>query len=153
MRALSPRVPPVAQFLAAAALMGLVAAVSPIGGFAFTGQLMLASMLLLAAGLVGMAAVRVFARAGTTVNPLRPESASRLVAHGVYRYTRNPMYLALLLALIAWGIWLGNAAALLLVPLFMLTIEQLQIRPEEQALEALFGAEFVAYKQRVRRWL
>jgi protein-S-isoprenylcysteine O-methyltransferase Ste14 len=153
MRALSPRVPPVAQFLAAAALMGLVAAVSPFGGFAFTGQLMLASMLLLAAGLVGMAAVRVFARAGTTDTPLNPQSASRLVAHGVYRYTRNPMYLALLLALIAWGIWLGNAAALLLVPLFMLTIEQLQIRPEEQALEALFGAEFVAYKQRVRRWL
>jgi protein-S-isoprenylcysteine O-methyltransferase Ste14 len=75
------------------------------------------------------------------------------VAHGIYRRSRNPMYLALLLALAAWGLLLGNAVALLVLPVFVLAMNRLQILPEERALEALFGADFVAYRQKVPRWL
>jgi len=133
--------------------MWLVTRLAPAGTFSFSGQLLLASMLLLAAGLVGLASVGHFRRAGTTVNPLSPERASRLVSGGVYCLSRNPMYLALLLALLAWGAWLGNAIALLVVPVFVYSMDRLQIAPEERALEALFGEAYMAYRRKVRRWL
>jgi protein-S-isoprenylcysteine O-methyltransferase Ste14 len=153
MRALELKVPPVAQFVVAAVLMLLVAVSSPFGAFSFPGQLLAASVLLLAAGLVGLAGVRAFLMAGTTVDPFRPDAASRLVAHGIYRRTRNPMYLALLLALVAWGTWLGNAAALLVIPAFVLIMNRFQIQAEERALAQLFGEDFAAYKRAVRRWI
>jgi len=133
--------------------MWLLAFLAPGATVRFAGQLLAASLVLLVAGLVGMAGVRAFARAQTTVNPLRPEAASRLVTGGIYRYTRNPMYLALLLALLAWALWLGHAFAWLGVPAFALAMNRLQIRPEERALEVLFGDEFRAYARQVRRWL
>ena len=153
MRALRLKVPPVAQFVIVATAMGLLATLFPSAAFSFPGQLLAASVVLLAGGLVGLAAVRAFVQVGTTANPLRPEQAARLVRGGIYDRTRNPMYLALLLALVAWGLWLGNAVALVPVPLFVLALNRLQIEPEERALEARFGAEFVAYKRKVRRWL
>lgn len=152
MKQLEVKVPPVAQFLVAAGLMWLLAFLVPDATMRFPGQLLAASLVLLVAGLVGMAGVRAFARAQTTVNPLRPEAASRLVTGGIYRYTRNPMYLALLLALLAWGLWLGHLLAWLGMPAFALAMNRLQIRPEERALEALFGDEFRAYARQVRRW-
>lgn len=147
------RIPPVVLFVLAALAMGALAVFLPALRYAFPGQLMAASVLLLCAGLVGLAGVRAFARHDTTVNPLRPERATRLVAGGIYRRSRNPMYLALLLALLAWGTWLGSIAALGVVPLFVLAMTRWQIVPEERALQALFGSEFTAYKRRVRRWL
>jgi len=93
-----------------------------------------------------------FLRRRTTVNPLKPESASALVTGGIYRLTRNPMYLGLATLLLAWAIYLGNLAALAGVPLFILYMNRFQIAPEERALEARFGAEYIAYRARVRRW-
>ena len=153
MQLLELRVPPVALFIAAALVMAAVAGISGEWRGAFPGQLLAASLLLLLAGLVGLAGVRAFARHATTVNPLRPERASRLVATGIYRYSRNPMYLSLLLALAAWATWLGSIAAAVVVPLFAWAMTRWQIRPEERALTALFGEEFEAYRRRVRRWL
>jgi len=94
-----------------------------------------------------------FLRRRTTVNPLKPSSASVLVTEGVYRLTRNPMYLGLATLLLAWAIYLGNLAALAGVPLFILYMNRFQIGPEERALEARFGAEYIAYRARARRWL
>jgi protein-S-isoprenylcysteine O-methyltransferase Ste14 len=153
LRALELRVPPVAQFLLAGGLMALARWLAPGAAFSVPGQLLAASIVLLAAGLVGLAGVRAFARAGTTVNPLVPERASELVSGGIYRYTRNPMYLALLLALLAFGLWLGSWPALVLLPAFVASMNRLQIGPEERALERLFGGEYAAYRRRVRRWL
>lgn len=153
MHTLELKIPPVAQFLVVAGLMCIAALALPFGAFRIPGQLLVSSIILLAAGVVGMASVRVFARVGTTVNPLRPHAAQSLVTHGIYRYTRNPMYLALLLALVALGTWLGSFVALALVPLFVVAMNRLQIRPEERALEALFGDEFTAYREATRRWL
>lgn len=142
-----------AHFLAAAGLMWLLATLFPAAVFRFPAQRLLAVALVLLAGVVGIAGVRAFARARTTVNPLQPQAASRLVTGGIYRRSRNPMYLALLLALLGWGAWLGNAVALLLIPLFVLAMNRLQIRPEERALESLFGEEFRSYASKVRRWI
>lgn len=94
-----------------------------------------------------------FLRSRTTINPLKPASASALVTGGIYRFTRNPMYLGLATLLLAWAIYLGNLAALAGVPLFILYMNRFQIAPEERALEERFGAEFIAYRARVRRWL
>ena len=94
-----------------------------------------------------------FVRAKTTVNPMKPASASALVVSGLYARSRNPMYLGLLLILIGWAVYLSNGLAFLLLLAFILYMNRFQIEPEERALISLFGQEFVAYKSRVRRWL
>ena len=94
-----------------------------------------------------------FRRARTTVNPTRPGSASSLVISGVYRITRNPMYLGMLFILFGWAAFLSNALSLAFVASFVAYINRFQIDPEERALLALFGAEYASYQARVRRWL
>ena len=100
-----------------------------------------------------LAGVVSFRRAKTTVNPMKPESASSLVSSGIYRISRNPMYVGFALSLIAWAVYLACAWALFGVLGFVLYMNRFQIAPEERALRALFGDEFVAYQSRVRRWL
>jgi protein-S-isoprenylcysteine O-methyltransferase Ste14 len=107
------------------------------------------------AGAVGIAIVvaarRCFYPADTTVNPMDPNKATQPVTGGVFRISRNPMYLGQLLLLIGWAPWLGSATAWLIPPLFVVTITALQIIPEEQALARLFGAQYRAYRQNVAR--
>ena len=100
-----------------------------------------------------VSAVIAFRRAKTTINPTTPEAASSLVSWGVYRATRNPMYVGLLLVLVAWAVFLRSGWALLGPPVFVAYTHRFQITPEERALSALFGAEYSAYRARVRRWL
>jgi len=111
-----------------------------------------------AAGAAGLAicalGVLPFRRAGTTVDPTRPERASALVTTGVYSMTRNPMYLGMLLVIVAWGLCLANTVGLILAPLvFVLYIDRVQIPREERALAAAFGSDYTGYASRVRRWL
>ncbi len=94
-----------------------------------------------------------FFRSKTTANPLRPETSNRLVTSGLYQFTRNPMYVGLLIALLGFAIWLGGITPFLLLPLFVFLITTQQIIPEEIALEKKFGKEYLDYKKRVRRWL
>ena len=89
----------------------------------------------------------------TTVNPLKPERASALVTSGVYRVTRNPMYVGMVLFLLAWAVYLSAALPFAGPLVFALYITRFQIRPEERVLEASFGACYSAYAARVRRWL
>jgi len=100
-----------------------------------------------------LAGVLHFVRARTTINPRKPAAASSLVSAGVYRLTRNPMYLGLLFILLGWAAFLSNVAALLVTPLFVLYINRFQIVPEERILAAKFGAQFAAYKASAHRWL
>ena len=72
---------------------------------------------------------------------------------GIYRVSRNPMYLGFAILLLAWAVFLASPWMLLGVPAFMMFISRFQIQPEERALESLFGEEFRDYKARVRRWL
>jgi protein-S-isoprenylcysteine O-methyltransferase Ste14 len=94
-----------------------------------------------------------FHRARTTINPMRPEAASSLVSHGVYRITRNPMYVGLTLILCGWAAYLGSWWALAGPVAFVAYIGRFQIAPEERMLAARFGDAYRAYRARVRRWL
>lgn len=113
----------------------------------------LALVVLLAGVAICLAGVLSFRRARTTVNPLKPETASALVSSGVYRYTRNPMYLGFAIVLIAWSILLAWPPALLGVLGFVIYMNIFQIGPEERALASLFGEKFTQYCSQVRRWL
>lgn len=99
------------------------------------------------AGLVG------FILARTTVNPLKPEKNSLLVTSGIHKWSRNPMYVGLLLMLTGWAAYLSNAFAIVLLPIFILYMNRFQIMPEERVLASRFWDEFMTYRQSVRRWL
>lgn len=94
-----------------------------------------------------------FVRHKTTVNPLQPENASAIVSTGLYRFSRNPMYLGMAIVLLGWTVVLGNPVCFFGLPLFMGYIQRFQIIPEENALARRFGEEYLAYARRVRRWL
>jgi len=94
-----------------------------------------------------------FRKAKTSVNPITPDACSSLVVSGIYKKTRNPMYVGFLFFLIGWGLFLSNLFSLVLPAGFFLYMNRFQIQAEEQALESFFGAEYMAYKNRVRRWL
>ena len=100
-----------------------------------------------------VAGMLAFRRARTTVNPTTPEKATALVTSGVYRITRNPMYVGLSFDLVSLAMFLSSAWALLGPVAFMLYVGRFQIAPEERALAKLFGSEYAAYQARVRRWL
>ena len=119
----------------------------------FPGRLPLAAALAGTGFLIDFVSIAAFIRARTTVNPLAPEKANALVVSGLYRFSRNPMYLGLLMILLGWAAWLAQPLALAVVAAFAVLIETLQIRPEEKALEEKFGEDFRAYKKRVRRWI
>lgn len=102
---------------------------------------------------VGIAAVYEFVQRGTTVHPGTPEHASVLVTDRIYRYTRNPMYLALTGALVTNAAWLGSLRAVPPVAAFTAILTTVQIRPEEEALQQRFGDDYREYRRRVPRWI
>ncbi len=97
--------------------------------------------------------VTLFLLSKTTINPMKPNNSSRLVVKGMYRLSRNPMYLGLLLILSAWGIYLKSISSFLLLPIFVLIINRQQIFKEEAELERIFCQSYLDYKNKVRRWL
>ncbi|KAF0864751.1 isoprenylcysteine carboxylmethyltransferase family protein [Pseudomonas sp. LD120] len=153
MQALENKVPPPLVALVFGGLMGGASLGLPGLDLAWGTRLLLALSLIGAGLLFVLAGGISFRRARTTVNPLKPEAASALVTSGIYRYTRNPMYVGFALWLLAWGLYLASPLVLLGVLGFVLYMNRLQIAPEERALGQLFGADFAAYRQRVRRWL
>jgi protein-S-isoprenylcysteine O-methyltransferase Ste14 len=94
-----------------------------------------------------------FTRTGSGTIALGLVALALVVTGGVYRISRNPMYLGFLLALAGWAVYLSNAAAAGLLPAFVAYMTQFQIKPEERALLAKFGSEFAQYTSRVRRWI
>ena len=96
---------------------------------------------------------RAFRRRRTTVDPIQPQKASSLVIDNVFRYTRNPMYLGLVLVLGAWAVYLSNLASLVMLPVFIAYLTRFQIQPEERVLLEKFGDDFEQYMRKVRRWI
>lgn len=147
------RVPPLLVWLVFAGATLGVAYLVPGLSFAPPAKLPVALALVALGAAVALAGVVAFRGKRTTVNPLTPSAASAVVRSGVYRVSRNPMYLGFFLALAGWTLYLSNAAAVLFLPAFVAYMTQYQIKPEERALLAKFGPEFARYMACVRRWV
>ena len=145
------RIPPLALAAGLALWMGWVG--WPSESPAFSLRWFVPAGLVLAGVALALAGVQAFRRAMTTVNPLQPLAASAMVTGGVYRISRNPMYLGMALGLLGWGLWLGDWRVLPAVPVFVAWPQRYQIAPEERALAARFGPAFRLYCAQVRRWL
>ncbi|WP_245853735.1 methyltransferase family protein [Necropsobacter massiliensis] len=141
-------VPPPLLFIGCAGLMWYL---PPVYEFS-ANRYVIGFILLIAAG-IAAGGLYQFYRANTTASPLNLDNTSVLVVTGVYAFSRNPMYLSLLLALIAWFLWLGAVSAIIGPLLFIGLMNYLQIKPEEIMLAKLFGAAYQAYCAKVRRWL
>lgn len=146
------KIPPAFVLILFGGLMYLLARFLPFGYFNFFGRIYLVYLLFVMAVGIVCIALLYFYRAKTSINPLLPSKASKLVNTGLYQYSRNPMYLGLLLLLLAWGLWLGNAFNTVLAAAFVYYMNAFQIGPEEQALEQIFGKEYRYYCKQVRRW-
>ncbi|MBS8262154.1 isoprenylcysteine carboxylmethyltransferase family protein [Roseibium polysiphoniae] len=150
---LKTRIPPPVWLLASGFLIWLVARQLPGQNLHFEGQMLL-SVLLGAAGIaVELTSVGAFLKRKTTVNPLSPNKAKVFINQGLYRYSRNPMYLGMSLLLLAWIMFLGAILGLIFLAGFMFVLTELQIKPEEEALEAKFGEAYRTYRKKVRRWI
>lgn len=152
MRALELKIPPplVAALIALAMWMARPdGALVPI---AQSPRMMLAIVIALAGAALDVVGAGLFRRARTTVNPMAPDRSAALVTGGVYRFTRNPMYVGLMLVLAGWAVALGGGLLLAGPAVFVAYITRFQILPEERALAQRFGDEYRAYTARTRRW-
>ncbi|HEX2529943.1 MAG TPA: isoprenylcysteine carboxylmethyltransferase family protein [Burkholderiaceae bacterium] len=153
MQSLELKLPPPAVTLIVALLMWALASMTPALRIVYDGSVFLAGACILIGVVVDILGLVAFRAARTTVNPMKPERASVLVKYGIYRFTRNPMYLGLLLDLVGVGFFLSNPLVFALLPVYVLYLNRFQIEPEERVLTARFGEGFAAYKEQVRRWI
>jgi protein-S-isoprenylcysteine O-methyltransferase Ste14 len=152
MRALELKVPPPVAGLLVAALMWAVSAWPPVFPLPQSVRLILAGALAVIGVGFDILGLLAFFRRRTTINPLRPARASALVMGGIYRITRNPMYVGMAFLLTGWAVWLGALWPFLGPVLLVAYLTRFQIVPEERILRSKFS-EFEAYAARVRRWL
>lgn len=143
-------IPPVYFLLALSAMAALhkVAPIKTVFSDAFNG---VGALLVVVGILAGLWAAGLFRKAGTPVRPFEP--ATVLVTGGIYKMTRNPMYLGMTGILIGVAVLLGTLSSLVPIPLFVWWIQRKFVQPEEEFLETIFGQNYVDYKARVRRWL
>ena len=109
-------------------------------------------VLFIAGGVIGIAGVVAFRQHQTTVNPYSPHKASRLVDSGIFAYSRNPMYLGLVVAIVGFAFIVRDACGFIFALLTFIYLQRFQIIPEERTMRELFGEEFVSYCKRTKRW-
>ncbi|WP_057830008.1 methyltransferase family protein [Colwellia sp. TT2012] len=144
--------PPLVALLIAAAMWG-VSKFTAILALTATVKYSMVLGFVLAGVFFALSGAISFRLAKTTVNPLKPDTASSLVTSGVYQFTRNPMYVGFVALLFAWASYLASAWGIALIALYIVYIQRFQIVPEERALSAIFKVEFSDYKAKVRPWL
>jgi len=152
MKFLELKIPPPLVALTFALAMWFVSRSTPSIDIGIWVRAVVAVAVALLGGAISLAGVLAFRRARTTVNPMKPQSTSMLVTGGIYRFTRNPMYVGLLLVLVAWATFLSSLWTLVGPLAFVLYITRFQIKPEESALATLFGQPYADYRAKVRRW-
>ena len=146
------KLPPVIVFFGFGLLMFLLNMFLPFGFFDFFGRLVMVKILAgVAMGMLAITGIQFF-KTKTTVDPRKPSKANKLITSGLYKFSRNPMYLAMLLLLLAWGLQLGNAFNTLLASGFVYYMNSFQIIPEEKMLATKFGKEYTRYLTKTRRW-
>lgn len=144
------KIPPVVIFIIALVLTWYCAQINtiplphPLRPFGF--------VVFVAGGFIGIAGVIAFRQQRTTVNPHKPENASSLVDGGIFGYTRNPMYLGLVVGVIGSAFILRDASGFVFALLTMAYLQRFQIVPEERIMLKLFGEEFEEYCKRTNRW-
>ena len=148
---LKTKIPPPAIALIFIALLYLSTYLIP--AFRIDYQTILAVICLVAGfSPVGIAFFQ-FKKKDTTLDPRKPENSTELVVSGVFKYSRNPMYVGLTMVLVSACLFLGAWSGLVLIPVFILVINRLQILPEEQAMKKLYGKQYAEYCKNVRRWI
>ncbi|MBC7939384.1 MAG: isoprenylcysteine carboxylmethyltransferase family protein [Chitinophagaceae bacterium] len=147
------RVPPPVLMVVVAVAMWLIAEVTP--HVSWPPPVRFGAAAALAAVGIGfnVAGFRTIRRAGSTIDPTRPSAASALVTGGPFRISRNPMYVGFAAMLLAWAVVLQSPWAFAGPVFFALYLNRWQIGPEERALRAKFGPDFLTYQAQVRRWL
>lgn len=153
MTALELKIPPLLLTVMLACLMGAIAFATPSLSVGQGWTVWLGIVVMCVGAGICLAGVAAFRAARTTVDPTDPHAASALVRNGIYRYTRNPMYLGFLVALVGLAVMLANIIALLPALILVPWLNRFQIAPEEKALMQRFGHAFEAYRNDVRRWL
>jgi protein-S-isoprenylcysteine O-methyltransferase Ste14 len=146
------KIPPPIILLLAGIAMWFVAHSEYAYKIAIPFALVIAIALAASGVFISASAIRQFGSAETTISPLEPDTATSLVHTGVFRRTRNPMYVGLLLVLSGWMIWLQSVSNLVVLFAFLFWLNELQIKPEEAALRKVFGQGYIDYCKRVRRW-
>lgn len=144
--------PPFVTLIIGAAMWGVSKLTSPIPieatlHYALTGVIGMFALI------VGPAGILEFRRRRTTINPIQIDQASRVVTSGIFRFTRNPMYVGLTALLTTWAVWLAVPLSLLGPLAFALFTHRFQILPEERVMSAKFGRDYDEYRRRVRRWM
>lgn len=153
MSQLELRIPPLVVWATFAAAVAALAYLVPVAKVAFPGHHPIAIACLLGGIAIAIAGVLAFRSARTTVNPRAPDRTSAIVTTGIYRWSRNPMYLGMALSLFGVAAWHSSLPGYLLVPMFCAYMTEFQIKPEERTLVAIFGQEFSKYMTKVHRWI
>ncbi len=147
------KIPPPIYAISIALIMWLLSRYFPVTQLITSPWNNLGIALMVLAGLSDFSSLYLFFKKRTTPNPMKPEFTTGLVTNGLYKFSRNPMYLGLLIILFGFAAYLGNLTPFLVLPAFYIVITEMQIKPEERMLEAKFGEEYLDYKNKVRRWL
>ena len=116
-------------------------------------KIIFGSSIIISGLIIILSAIILFKKYQTTISPLNPFNATKLMTDGIYKFSRNPMYLGLLLTLVGISTILNPIGGFFLIPLFVLYLNLFQIIPEENAMADLFKDEFLDYKKNVRRWI
>lgn len=153
MRVLENRIPPPVVTAIVGLAMWAISLVTEPLEIPATARYILAAAFFLLGGVFAVPAIIAFRRAETTINPVQIDQASAVVTTGIYRLTRNPMYVGLTAMLCSWAFYLAVPLAFLGPVFFVLFITRLQIIPEERTMKTKFGQAYTDYKRRVRRWL
>ena len=147
------KIPPALQVLVFALIMWGIHSQTEATHLVFEYQQHLSWALFCIGVFIGIIALYSFKRAQTSVDPLQPGKATSLVTNGIYKYSRNPMYLAMFFVLLAVAFRIGNLYTFIVLPLYVWYITTYQIKPEEEVLTALFEDDFTEYMKTVRRWI
>ena len=153
MKILEKRIPPPLVAILFGFLMKLLSCCNLAIEIPMSLKILVCSCLIVLALIIDISAIISFRKFRTTINPLNPSAATKLVVNGVYKFSRNPMYLGMVLFLRARGFYLGALLTLLIIPVFIFYITHFQIIPEEKSLQKIFENDFLDYKSKVNRWI
>ncbi len=153
MQKLKLKIPPVFIVLFFIILIGLLHKIYPLATIHFPSNGLMAMFFIAISILIVAVGALAFRKVKTTVDPRFPNKTNHLVISSIYQYTRNPMYVGMLFALLGVVIFFGSISGVFLLPFFIWTMNELQIKPEEEALLEKFGDSYISYINKVRRWL